>query len=124
MDDHQSVLDLDALHAQADRLPAQAHDVEQLPGGARQRTEAVLEPGGEGLEGLLVLRRVELAVELQAFGLLGDVVVGQRGFDLDLDVGVVDEVHLLNDLLRPSSRPATCNPSARSSAIASFMIFW
>ena len=97
--DHQAVLDLHALHAQADGLPAQAHDVEQLPGGLRQRPEAVDQAVFEGLEGLLVLRRIKLAVELQALGLLRDIILRERRLDLDLDVRVVDEAQLLDDLL-------------------------
>ena len=110
MHDHQSVLDLHALHAQTDGLPAQAHDVQQLLRGARQGTETVREAALEGLQSLLVLRRVEFAVEFQALGLLRNVGVGQRGLDLDVDVRVVDETHLVDDLLLPVAQARDVKP--------------
>lgn len=124
MHDHQPVFDLHALHAQADGLPAEPHDVQQLLRGARQGSETVRQTAFESLQSLLVLRRVEFAVEFQTLGLLGDVVVRQRRFDLDVDVRVVDEAHLFDHPCSPSLRPGTFSPSARSSATASFMIFW
>ena len=99
--------------------------VEQFLRFARQGAETVCQAALEGLQRGFVLGRVELAVELQAFGLLCHVGIGQPGLDLYFDVRVIHIMHLLHR--HPARRhpdPPPASLSARSSAIASFMIFW
>ncbi len=54
-----------------------------------------------------------------------DVAVGQRGLDVDIDRGVVDEADALHGIVLGLRQTRdTSSPSERSSDIACCMIFW